>query len=360
MGGNGHQPGGCKVRRIFYKGILADTIEISGADAHHLMHVMRAKPGQEVIVVDDENQVARMEMTGFTSDAVTMKLVERLDADTESPIRLVLAVCLLKADKMDFVVQKAVELGVNCIVPVASHNCVVRYDSKKAVQRQQRWQKIADEAAKQCGRTALVKVMPIEPLQQFLCHAWYEDDMDSEFLFCYENEENVSVRDCLQRTTSERYLLLIGPEGGFTLEEAEGVGLAAPQIGKDIRLFIVDCTPWAEEDPSCADYKRAFVNPEIYEFSEEKKTYNEGCLSFPGIHADVARSLSIRMRYMDTDFVEHDEEFTGLKAWVIQHEYDHIEGVVFTDRIAPLRRQLLKSKLLNLAKGKYRCAYKTR
>ena len=146
----------------------------------------------------------------------------------------------------------------------------------------------------------------------------------------------------------------------LTLEEAEGVGLAAPQIGKDIRLFIVDCTPWAEEDPSGADYKRAFVNPEIYEFSEEKKTYNEGCLSFPGIHADVARSLSIRMRYMDTDFVEHDEEFTGLKAWVIQHEYDHIEGVVFTDRIAPLRRQLLKSKLLNLAKGKYRCAYKTR
>lgn len=146
----------------------------------------------------------------------------------------------------------------------------------------------------------------------------------------------------------------------LTLEEAEGVGLAAPQIGKDIRLFIVDCTPWAEEDPSCADYKRAFVNPEIYAFSEEKKTYNEGCLSFPGIHADVPRSLSIRMRYMDTDFVEHDEEFTGLKAWVIQHEYDHIEGVVFTDRIAPLRRQLLKSKLLNLAKGKYRCAYKTR
>lgn len=146
----------------------------------------------------------------------------------------------------------------------------------------------------------------------------------------------------------------------LTLEEAEGVGLAAPQIGKDIRLFIVDCTPWAEDDPSCADYKRAFINPEIYAYSDEKKTYNEGCLSFPGIHADVPRSLSIRMRYMDTDFVEHDEEFTGLKAWVIQHEYDHIEGVVFTDRIAPLRRQLLKGKLLNLAKGKYRCGYKTR
>ena len=85
----------------------------------------------------------------------------------------------------------------------------------------------------------------------------------------------------------------------LTLGEAEGVGLAAPQIGKAIRLFIVDCTPWGEDDPECADYKRAFINPEIYAFSEEKKTYNEGCLSFPGIHADVPRSLAIRMRYLD-------------------------------------------------------------
>lgn len=146
----------------------------------------------------------------------------------------------------------------------------------------------------------------------------------------------------------------------LTLDEAGGVGLAAPQVGKNLRFFIVDCTPWAEEDPSCADYKQAFVNAEIYEYSEEKKTYNEGCLSFPGIYADVPRSLSIRIRYQDTDFVEHDEEFTGLKAWVIQHEYDHIEGKVFTDRISPLRRQLLKSKLLNLAKGKYHCSYKTK
>ena len=146
----------------------------------------------------------------------------------------------------------------------------------------------------------------------------------------------------------------------LTLDEAGGVGLAAPQVGKNLRFFVVDCTPWAEEDPSCADYKRAFVNAEIYEYSEETKIYNEGCLSFPGIYADVQRSLRIRMRYQDTDFAEHDEEFTGLKAWVIQHEYDHIQGKVFTDRISPLRRQLLKSKLLNLAKGKFRCAYKTR
>ena len=105
-------------------------------------------------------------------------------------------------------------------------------------------------------------------------------------------------------------------------------------MGKNLRFFIVDCTPWAEEDPACADYKRAFVNAEIYEYSAETKTYNEGCLSFPGIYADVPRSLTIRSVTRIRTSWEHDEEFTGLKAWVIQHEYDHIEGKVFTDRIS--------------------------
>lgn len=146
----------------------------------------------------------------------------------------------------------------------------------------------------------------------------------------------------------------------LTLTEAEGVGLAAPQIGKNIRLFIVDCTPWAEDDASCADFKRAFVNAEIYAYSDQTKTYNEGCLSFPGLYADVPRALSVRVRYLDEDLKPHDEEFTGYKAWVIQHEFDHTQGRVFVDRVAPLRRNLLKGKLLNLAKGKFRCDYKTR
>ena len=88
--------------------------------------------------------------------------------------------------------------------------------------------------------------------------------------------------------------------------------------------------------------------------------FNEGCLSLPGLHEDVRRPVSIRMRYVDEKFVEHDEEFTGLPARVIQHEYDHIEGKVFTDRLSPLRRNLLKSKLQRLAGGKYRCSYKTK
>ena len=145
-----------------------------------------------------------------------------------------------------------------------------------------------------------------------------------------------------------------------TLKEAEGVGLAAPQIGKNIRLFIVDCTPWADDNPELAEYKRVFINAEIYEESEETGLFNEGCLSLPGLHEDVRRPLSIRMRYVDDNFTEHDEEFTGLPARVIQHEYDHIEGEVFTDHLSPLKRNLLKGKLLNLTKGRYRCSYKTK
>lgn len=146
----------------------------------------------------------------------------------------------------------------------------------------------------------------------------------------------------------------------LTLEEASGVGLAAPQIGKNIRLFIVDCTPWAEEVPELADFRKVFVNAEIYERSEDTGLFEEGCLSLPGIHENVSRPKRIRMRYLDEAFVEHDEEFDGYPARVIQHEYDHLEGEVFTDRLSALRRNLLKSKILKLAKGQYRCAYKTK
>ena len=146
----------------------------------------------------------------------------------------------------------------------------------------------------------------------------------------------------------------------IALAEAEGVGLAAPQIGKNIRLFIVDCTPWGEEDPALADYKRVFINPEIYEESEETSLFEEGCLSLPGLHENVRRPVSIRMRYLDENFVEHDEEFTGKPARVIQHEYDHIEGLVFTDHLAPIRKNLIKNKLQKMARGSYKAFYKTK
>lgn len=146
----------------------------------------------------------------------------------------------------------------------------------------------------------------------------------------------------------------------LTMDAADGVGLAAPQIGKNIRLFVVDCSPWGDEDEACKEYKRAFINPEIYEVSEETDLFNEGCLSLPGLHEDVRRPVAVRMRYLDENFEEHDELFDGFRARVIQHEYDHLDGKVFTDRLSPLRRQLLKSKLLGMSKGKYRCTYKTK
>lgn len=146
----------------------------------------------------------------------------------------------------------------------------------------------------------------------------------------------------------------------LTMKGADGCGLAAPQIGKNIRLFVVDCSAWGDEDETCKDYRRAFINPEIYEVSEETDLFNEGCLSLPGLHEDVRRPIAIKMRYLDENFEEHDELFEGFRARVIQHEYDHLDGKVFTDRLAPLRRQLLKSKLLAMSKGKYRAAYKTK
>lgn len=219
------------MRRLFYKGLLADTVEITGSDAHHLMHVMRAKAGQEIILVDDENQVARMEMTGFREDAVTLTLRQRLEADTESPIDLVLAQCLLKSDKMDMVVQKAVELGAVGVIPLRSQNCVVRYDAKKAAARQQRWQKIADEAAKQCGRTALLTVEPVTDIQAFI--AAEKDQEDSALVFFYENEDQQTLKDYLGQLKAKRIVLLVGPEGGFTLDEAKAVEEAG---GKSVTL----------------------------------------------------------------------------------------------------------------------------
>lgn len=146
----------------------------------------------------------------------------------------------------------------------------------------------------------------------------------------------------------------------LTLEEASGVGLAAPQIGKNIRLFVVDCTPWGDENPELAEYRRVFVNPEIYERSEETSLFEEGCLSLPGIHENVRRPVKVRMRYLDENFEPHDEEFDGLPARVIQHEYDHLDGEVFTDHLSPLRRNLLRGKIMNLVKGRFSCGYKVK
>ena len=145
-----------------------------------------------------------------------------------------------------------------------------------------------------------------------------------------------------------------------TMAHAEGIGLAAPQVGLPIRLLVIDLSPFKESEPEIADFKVTMINPEMVEESEETVTYEEGCLSIPGINETVTRPESIVINYLDEDFNEHEEAFDGFKARVIQHEYDHLEGHLFTDRINPLRRQLIKTKLTNITKGKADCKYKIR
>lgn len=145
-----------------------------------------------------------------------------------------------------------------------------------------------------------------------------------------------------------------------TLQVAEGCGLAAPQIGRSIRLFIVDGTELADDFPECAGLRKTFVNPEIIEESEETIAYAEGCLSLPGISETVVRPRTITIRYQDENFEEHTETYTDFAARIIQHEYDHLEAHVFTDRISPIRKQFVKSKLTNIAKGKTTARYRTK
>lgn len=141
-----------------------------------------------------------------------------------------------------------------------------------------------------------------------------------------------------------------------TMHAAQGVGLAAPQIGQGIRLFIVDATPFGEdeEDPESQkvkDFKEVFINAEILESTGEPWVFQEGCLSIPNIREDVMREPKIRIRYRDREWNLHEKEFDGYAARIIQHEYDHIEGILFTDHLKPLKKRMLKRKLADITKG---------
>ena len=152
-----------------------------------------------------------------------------------------------------------------------------------------------------------------------------------------------------------------------TMYNAYGVGLAAPQIGLPIRLFLVDTSPFAEDEElsdeeklALKDFKRVFINAKITTEEGEEWTFNEGCLSIPDVREDVLRQPRITVEFVDENFNPHIETFDGLIARVIQHEYDHIEGILFTDKLSGFKKRLLKSKLLNISKGKIRVDYKMR
>lgn len=143
-----------------------------------------------------------------------------------------------------------------------------------------------------------------------------------------------------------------------TMKHAEGVGLAAPQIGLPIRMFVVDLDIISDEFPQYKGYLRAFINPEIIEASEETNSSEEGCLSIPGVHESVTRPSSVHVKYYDEKFDFHDEWIEDFAARVFQHEYDHLEGKLFIDHISSLRKQLIKKKLIAMKKGQIRCDYK--
>ena len=152
-----------------------------------------------------------------------------------------------------------------------------------------------------------------------------------------------------------------------TMYGAHGVGLAAPQVGLSIRLFLVDTAPFSEDESYTPEeqaelkaFKRTFINAKILEESGEEWSFNEGCLSIPNVREEVWRYPKVKIEYQDEDFTTHVEEFEGLIARVIQHEYDHIEGILFTDKVSSLKKRLLKGKLTNISKGKTSVDYRMR
>ena len=153
-----------------------------------------------------------------------------------------------------------------------------------------------------------------------------------------------------------------------TMHQASGVGLAAPQVGKSIRLFIVDASPFAEEEPEneeeaqnfeiLKNFKKVFINPIIEEERGKKWAFSEGCLSIPGIREEVIRENIVKISYFDEEWNFHEEEYTGVAARIIQHEYDHIEGILFTDHLNPLKKRMLKRRLTDISKGEVSVTYR--
>lgn len=145
-----------------------------------------------------------------------------------------------------------------------------------------------------------------------------------------------------------------------TMAHADGVGLAAPQIGLPIRLVVIDLDVISEDYPEYKGFKKTFINAHILEVGGEEVSMEEGCLSLPGIHESVKRGSRIRVKYMDENFVEHEEVVEGFLARVMQHEFDHLDGKMFVDHVSGLRKQMIKSKLNAMIKGKVRCHYRVK
>ena len=226
------------MRRLFYAGALAEEIEITGGDAHHLVRVMRAQSGDEVIVAGGDGRAARMAICDIERDRVHLRRMAYLPQAETRNAEVILIQALLKGEKMDFIVQKAVELGAAAFYPVETEHVVVRYDAKKAAAKAVRWQKIADEAAKQCGRQALMPVAAIAPLSALLRNPELFGAPDTAVVFCYESEREQSLRMRLHGLSARRVVLIVGAEGGFSPAEAAAIRAAGAQSVSLGRLIL--------------------------------------------------------------------------------------------------------------------------
>ena len=155
---------------------------------------------------------------------------------------------------------------------------------------------------------------------------------------CSPVQENQPIEDILKNMYETMY-------------NAQGVGLAAPQVGLDLSIFIIDTTPFCDDENNLRPLKKEFINPEIIDYGGKDESFNEGCLSIPGLREDVIRKDQIKIRYYDKNFNEYIKIYEGINSRVIQHEYDHLMGVLFTDRVSTLKKKLLKSKLNKIKNG---------
>jgi 16S rRNA (uracil1498-N3)-methyltransferase len=205
------------LRRFFLTTPLTPNISIKGEDAHHISRVLRLPVGEQIRVVAPDGQIGIAEITGIAAGIISLVLRQQIEEDTEPPVKVALGQGLPKGDKMEYIVQKAVELGVNQIYPMKVAHCVVQYDASKQIARRERWQKIAGEAAKQCGRSQVSVVAPIQSLAEIVSN----QEEGTIVIMLYEGQTPLGLKQILTQFQGSSYLLLIGPEGGFSAEEVD-------------------------------------------------------------------------------------------------------------------------------------------
>ncbi|TCL36378.1 16S rRNA (uracil1498-N3)-methyltransferase [Anaerospora hongkongensis] len=205
------------MRRFLLSDRLADKMVVAGGEAHHMLRVLRLAAGDQVVVVDPVGQAAVARITQASDTEVFLSMETMLEEEREAPITIRLAQGLPKSDKMDFIVQKAVELGISEIIPMEADTSVVRYDAAKQQNRRERWQKIAAEAAKQCQRTIVPNVAAVQDLAKLLAATGGE----TQIIVLYEGQVPLGLKQVLREKPGNDYLLIIGPEGGLSSREVQ-------------------------------------------------------------------------------------------------------------------------------------------